>query len=59
MSLRLLRIGWVIARYRLDTLIPVARLPWWLRLLMKLSPLQLFPLGERGVLFVAATKPAK
>jgi len=47
MSLRLLRIGWVIARYRLDTLIPVARLPWWLRLLMGISPLKLFPLGER------------
>ncbi|TVM07117.1 MAG: ubiquinone biosynthesis regulatory protein kinase UbiB [Halomonas sp.] len=47
MSLRLLRIGWVIARYRLDTLIPVARLPWWMRLLMSISPLRLFPLGER------------
>ncbi|MGY4878501.1 ubiquinone biosynthesis regulatory protein kinase UbiB [Vreelandella aquamarina] len=47
MSLRLLRIGWVIARYRLDTLIPIDRLPWWLRLLLSVSPLKLFPLGER------------
>lgn len=47
MSLRLLRIARVVTRYRLDTLIPVARLPWWLRLLMSISPLRLFPLGQR------------
>ncbi|WP_017429605.1 ubiquinone biosynthesis regulatory protein kinase UbiB [Vreelandella jeotgali] len=48
MSLRLVRIGWVIARHRLDTLVPVERLPWWMRSLMWLSPLRLFPLGSRS-----------
>ncbi len=45
--LRLLRILWVITRYRLDTLLPHERLPWPLRLLFKLSPLRLVPIGER------------
>src|SRR5690606_15934758 len=45
--LRLLRILWVITRYRLDTLLPLERLPWPLRLLFTLSPLRLVPIGER------------
>ncbi|SHM32003.1 ubiquinone biosynthesis regulatory protein kinase UbiB [Vreelandella subglaciescola] len=48
MSLRLVRIGWVIARHRLDTLVPLERLPWWMRGLMWFSPLRLFPLGSRS-----------
>ncbi|UYG08211.1 ubiquinone biosynthesis regulatory protein kinase UbiB [Halomonas sp. M4R1S46] len=44
---RLLRIGWVITRYRLDTLLPLERLPWWLRLTLTLSPLRLVPIGPR------------
>ena len=43
MSLRLLRILWVVTRYRLDTLIPLERLPALLRLAFRLSPLRLFP----------------
>ncbi len=38
---RLVRIGWVVARYRLDTLIPLERLPPLLRLSLRLSPLRL------------------
>ncbi|WP_419307596.1 ubiquinone biosynthesis regulatory protein kinase UbiB [Chromohalobacter israelensis] len=45
MSLRLFRIAWVVARFRLDTLIPVERLPGVLRFSMKLSPLRLLPTG--------------
>ncbi|MFC3284381.1 ubiquinone biosynthesis regulatory protein kinase UbiB [Litchfieldella rifensis] len=48
MSLRLVWIFWVITRYRLDTLIPMERLPWLLRLLFLLSPLRLFPVGPRS-----------
>ena len=48
MLLRLLRILWVITRYRLDTLIPVERLPWALRTLLRLSPLRVVPIGERS-----------
>ncbi len=48
MMLRLLRILWVITRYRLDTLIPLERLPWALRTLFRLSPLRLVPIGERS-----------
>ncbi|GEN28694.1 putative protein kinase UbiB [Halovibrio variabilis] len=48
MSLRLLRISWVISRHRLDTLLPIARLPWWLRVLLWFSPLRLVPLGKRS-----------
>ncbi|MDI5986341.1 ubiquinone biosynthesis regulatory protein kinase UbiB [Halomonas sp. M4R5S39] len=48
MSLRLLRIFWVITRYRLDTLLPLGRLPWWLRTLLRLSPLRLVPIGPRS-----------
>lgn len=47
MGLRLLRIIWVITRYRLDTLLPLQRLPWWLRLAFLLSPLRLVPVGRR------------
>ncbi|MBB3191109.1 ubiquinone biosynthesis regulatory protein kinase UbiB [Halomonas cerina] len=47
MILRLARIVWVITRYRLDTLIPLERLPWWLRGLFTLSPLRLVPIGVR------------
>lgn len=48
MSRRLLKIGWVVARHRLDTLIPLHRLPWWLRLLLSVSPMRLLPVGERS-----------
>ncbi|SNY98707.1 ubiquinone biosynthesis regulatory protein kinase UbiB [Halomonas sp. hl-4] len=48
MSLRLLRISWVIARHRLDTLLPLDRLPWWLRFLLWFSPLRLMPIGQRS-----------
>lgn len=48
MSLRLLRISWVITRHRLDTLLPLERLPWWLRTLLWLSPLRLVPVGKRS-----------
>lgn len=48
MSLRLLRISWVITRHRLDTLLPLSRLPWWLRALLWLSPLRLVPIGKRS-----------
>ncbi|PMR76163.1 ubiquinone biosynthesis regulatory protein kinase UbiB [Billgrantia endophytica] len=48
MSLRLLRIIWVITRYRLDTLLPMERLPWFLRLMFFLSPLRLVPVGKRS-----------
>ncbi len=48
MLLRLLRIIWVITRFRLDTLIPLERLPWVLRTLLRLSPLRLVPIGERS-----------
>ncbi|MBS9403144.1 ubiquinone biosynthesis regulatory protein kinase UbiB [Halomonas sp. TRM85114] len=47
MILRLLRILWVITRYRLDTLLPLERFPWALRLMFKLSPLRLVPIGQR------------
>lgn len=40
--LRLLRIYWVIARYRLDTFLDQAALPVYLRLLVKLLPWRLF-----------------
>ncbi|SHK24904.1 ubiquinone biosynthesis regulatory protein kinase UbiB [Halomonas caseinilytica] len=44
---RLLRITWVISRYRLDTLLPLTRMPWWLRGLFLVSPLRLIPTGPR------------
>ncbi|RUR27631.1 ubiquinone biosynthesis regulatory protein kinase UbiB [Vreelandella nanhaiensis] len=47
MSLRLFKILWVIARHRLDTLIPMERLPFWLRALMWFSPLRLMAVGRR------------
>ncbi|QNI04037.1 ubiquinone biosynthesis regulatory protein kinase UbiB [Halomonas sp. SH5A2] len=48
MSFRLFRISWVIARYRLDTLLPLDRLPLWLRFLLWFSPLRLMPIGQRS-----------
>ncbi len=48
MGLRLLRIIWVITRYRLDTLLPLQRLPLWLRLVFLLSPLRVVPVGRRS-----------
>lgn len=45
MIARLLRIIWVTSRYRLDTLIPLDRLPWWLRGLLSLAPWRLMPIG--------------
>ncbi|WP_148253304.1 ubiquinone biosynthesis regulatory protein kinase UbiB [Aidingimonas lacisalsi] len=47
MSFRLLRIIWVVTRFRLETLIPLDRLPWLLRLAFRLSPLRLIPVGRR------------
>ncbi|MGM0982900.1 MAG: ubiquinone biosynthesis regulatory protein kinase UbiB [Pseudomonadota bacterium] len=47
MILRPMRILWVVTRYRLDTLLPLARMPWWLRSLFILSPLRLVPIGKR------------
>lgn len=43
--LRLLRIVWVIARYRLDLVIPRDKLPTLARLLLLLMPFWLFPKG--------------
>lgn len=48
MSLRLFKIVWVITRHRLDTLIPVERLPFWLRIPMWFLPLRLVPVGKRS-----------
>lgn len=48
MSLRLFKILWIIARHRLDTLIPIERLPFWLRALLWFSPLRLFSVGHRS-----------
>ncbi|UYG00494.1 ubiquinone biosynthesis regulatory protein kinase UbiB [Halomonas sp. GD1P12] len=48
MSLRLFKILWVIARHRLDTLIPMERLPLWLRGVMWCLPLRLIPVGKRS-----------
>ncbi len=48
MSLRLFKILWVVTRHRLDTLLPIERMPLWLRLLTRFSPLQLVPVGKRS-----------
>lgn len=48
MSLRLFKILWVVARHRLDTLVPLERLPFWLRALMWFSPLRLIAVGKRS-----------
>lgn len=48
MSLRLFKILWIVARYRLDTLVPVERLPFWLRLFMPLMPFRWLPVGQRS-----------
>ena len=48
MNLRLLRIFWVVTRYRLDKLIPLERLPLLLRLAFRLSPLRLVPTGDHS-----------
>ncbi|MCG7601601.1 ubiquinone biosynthesis regulatory protein kinase UbiB [Halomonas sp. McH1-25] len=48
MSLRLLRIFWMVSLYRLDTLIPLERLPALLRLAFRLSPLRLIPTRGRS-----------
>ncbi|MEA3250829.1 MAG: ubiquinone biosynthesis regulatory protein kinase UbiB [Pseudomonadota bacterium] len=48
MNLRLLRILWIVARYRLDTLVPLDRLPALLRLAFRLSPLRLLPVGRHS-----------
>lgn len=48
MSLRLVRIGWIIACHRLDTLVPFERLPWWIRVMTWFSPLRLLPVGSRS-----------
>ncbi|WP_084004632.1 ubiquinone biosynthesis regulatory protein kinase UbiB [Terasakiispira papahanaumokuakeensis] len=46
--IRFLRIGYVITRYRLDTLIPAERLPVMLRWLLWVNPMRLFPVGQRS-----------
>ncbi|MGQ7246689.1 ubiquinone biosynthesis regulatory protein kinase UbiB [Halomonas sp. V046] len=48
MIFRPLRILWVITRYRLDTLLPLERLPLWLRLIFRWSPLRIISVGERS-----------
>ncbi|WP_110666900.1 ubiquinone biosynthesis regulatory protein kinase UbiB [Salinicola halophilus] len=48
MSLRLLRIGWTVARYRLDSLVPLERLPPVLRWLWRFSPVRLIPTGSHS-----------
>ena len=40
--LRIIKIYWVIARFRLDTFINTTRLPWYLRLVVRLLPWRLF-----------------
>ena len=40
--LRIIKIYWVIARFRLDTFINTTRLPWYFRLLVTLLPWRLF-----------------
>ena len=40
--LRIIKIYWVIARFRLDTFINTTRLPWYLRLVVALLPWRLF-----------------
>ena len=40
--LRIIKIYWVIARFRLDTFINTNRLPWYLRLVVTLLPWRLF-----------------
>ena len=40
--LRIIKIYWVIARFRLDTFINTTRLPWYLRLIVALLPWRLF-----------------
>lgn len=40
--LRIIKIYWVVARFRLDTFINTSRLPWYLRLLITLLPWRLF-----------------
>ncbi|SHE63398.1 2-octaprenylphenol hydroxylase [Modicisalibacter ilicicola DSM 19980] len=48
MNLRLLRIFWVVTRFRLDTLLPLERLPLFLRLVFRFSPLRLVPTGPHS-----------
>lgn len=60
--LRLLRIYWVIARYRLDTCLDQTALPLYLRILIKLLPWRLFfsartPTAERVRLALIALGP--
>ncbi len=45
---RLIRIAWVVTRYRLDHLIPLDRLPRYARLLMAVAPIRLFPKGDKS-----------
>lgn len=46
--LRLFKIMFVFSRYRLDSLIPEDRLPWFAVLLLRLNPLRLLPVGKRS-----------
>ena len=43
---RAFRIAWISLRYRLDTLIPLDHLPFFLVLLMRINPAKLFPLHD-------------
>ncbi len=46
--LRLFKIIFVFSRYRLDSLIPEERLPWFLVLLLRLNPMRLLPVGKKS-----------
>lgn len=46
--LRIIKIYWVIARFRLDTFINTTRLPWYLRLLVALLPWRFFFRAKGG-----------
>ncbi|WP_084632181.1 ubiquinone biosynthesis regulatory protein kinase UbiB [Oceanospirillum maris] len=46
--LRLLKIIFVFSRYRLDSLIPEDRLPWFAVLLLRLNPMRLLPIGKKS-----------
>lgn len=46
--LRLFKIIFVFSRYRLDSLIPEDRLPWFAVLLLRLNPMRLLPVGKKS-----------
>ncbi|WP_086479526.1 ubiquinone biosynthesis regulatory protein kinase UbiB [Oceanospirillum sanctuarii] len=46
--LRLFKIIFVFSRYRLDSLIPEDRLPWFAVLLLRLNPMRILPVGKKS-----------